>query len=149
MTLLLAMNIHTIAGHMKDKSTDTAAQPLVSVAQAAAAENMPSVNDSSSKTKSDKDALEGWVSVLDANEAAEMSPDVGDTAGKSKKRFLLRRMTVPRVFPAHRSKPARLALAPTRTPKSARPRPIWSRIFWPVSPPSRVSSSSLTSRSMC
>jgi flagellar motility protein MotE (MotC chaperone) len=86
MTLLLAMNIHTIAGHMKDDSAETAAQPLVSVAQAAAAENMPSVNDSSSKTKSDKDALEGWVSVLDANEAAEMSPDVGDAAGGGKKK---------------------------------------------------------------
>lgn len=87
MTLLLAMNIHTIAGHMKDDSADTAGQPLVSVASAAAAENTPAaVNESSSKTKSDKDALEGWVSVLDANEAAEMSPDVGDTSGGAKKK---------------------------------------------------------------
>ncbi|MFT8419470.1 MAG: hypothetical protein ABF636_11675 [Acetobacter sp.] len=80
------MNIHTIAGHMKDDSADAGAQPLVSVASAAAAESTPSANESGSKTKSDKDALEGWVSVLDANEAAEMSPDVGDTSGGSKKK---------------------------------------------------------------
>ena len=86
MTLLLAMNIHTIAGHMKDDSADTGAQPLVSVASAAAAESTPSVNDSASKTKSDKDALEGWVSVLDANEAAEMSPDVSDASNGGKKK---------------------------------------------------------------
>ena len=86
MTLLLAMNIHTIAGRMKDDSADAGAQPLVAVATAAAAENASAANESGSKAKSDKDALEGWVSVLDANEAAEMSPDVSDASGGSKKK---------------------------------------------------------------
>lgn len=85
MTLLLAMNIHTIAGHMKDDSADTGPQPLMSVAHAAAAESAPAVNDSVSKTKSDRDALEGWVSILDPNEAADMSPPVNDPASSKKK----------------------------------------------------------------
>lgn len=86
MTLLLAMNIHTIASRMNDESAPAGPQPLVSVANAAAAESAPATNDAVSKTKSDRDAMEGWVSVLDANEAADMDPSAKDTSDGGKKK---------------------------------------------------------------
>ncbi|NSL91260.1 MotE family protein [Acetobacter syzygii] len=120
MTLLLAMNIHTIAGHMKDDSSDAGAQPLVSVAQAAAAESQPAVNESASHTKSDKDALEGWVSVLDANEAAELAPPVNDTAASSKKKVAVAGDDCAKGISCAQVKSAGNALGPDPDPEVSR-----------------------------
>lgn len=77
MTLLLAMNMHSLAGHLKDDGAQKSGQPMMNQAQAAdgaeaeappatpvAAETPRITTPQHARTKDDRNALEGWVSLL-------------------------------------------------------------------------------------
>ncbi|GAB6969130.1 hypothetical protein JCM25156A_31690 [Komagataeibacter kakiaceti JCM 25156] len=78
MTLLLAMNMHALAGHLKDGSTQKTPQPAVTEAAAEDGEtheDAPPADTASIlppqhvSTKADRNAIEGWIPLLQSDDA--------------------------------------------------------------------------------
>ncbi|MFT9256799.1 MAG: hypothetical protein ABF535_01865 [Acetobacter sp.] len=84
MTLLLAMNMHALAGHFRDDTSDTGGQslgqPAAAAAPAKADDTHGAESDASNSvtaTHRDRNSLEGWKSVLPA------TADAPETAAAS------------------------------------------------------------------
>lgn len=78
MTLLLAMNMHALAGHLKDGGdTQPAPQPAQNEAQAEEGAENGAPADTTSilppqhvSTKADRNAIEGWIPLLQSDDAS-------------------------------------------------------------------------------